>query len=481
MSVTQTDAVNWLNYQVGQHLDYDHLYGQQCVDFFNFYYQYVTGDSPYNDGYSVPSAADIWNIANSRFTKIPDSNSLVPQPGDIAVYGTAWGAGNGHVEVVLSTDGNGCTFVGENEHNNTTEGVVKVSRTWAQMRGLLGVLRFSWSVPVATPPPPVYTVIETYNPVIQVKTNKQPTTMWGMNYGTFNAMEANPIKTVSEGTILTIVEKLQHVTGGQYYREPNNVDAWNVLDCDPYTPPPTPYVPPAAPVPIKKAEQYEVFTTLPYYASADDTAQSKNQVGTIAPGTYYVWNKQGTNNNYWDLSISNTTDQGMWINTTLNKKPLNVPVPTPTVPEEQAEATPPAETAADVRASFRPFFPDGSPISCQVVQTFLLTDRLGPGDNITVNKVRKTGKPNVIHIYGTFMQGGKPWALVRVADDPQPAPGLPYYFYGIPITHAMPDASLGPFLIEVDPLKDRLRYYGEYLYDKAVQTIDGIFKKKTKK
>lgn len=143
--MTQSQALSWLNAQIGQHLDYDHEYGQQCFDFFNYFYQYISGDSPYADGYEVPAAKDIWGIPNSRFTKLPDSNTLVPQPGDVAIYDASWGAGDGHVEIVDQTTDTGCYFVGENEHGNTSEGVVKVFRTWAQMKGLIGVMRYHWA------------------------------------------------------------------------------------------------------------------------------------------------------------------------------------------------------------------------------------------------------------------------------------------------------------------------------------------------
>lgn len=141
--MTTTDAVNWLNAQVGQYKDFDGQYGAQCVDLFNFYYQYITGRNPYGDGYGVPGAKDLWNVATSRFTKIGDSPSLVPQPGDILIYGASWGGGYGHVEMVVGTDSKGCTIVGNNLVGNPRLPVARTYRTWAQMRGLIGVMRFN--------------------------------------------------------------------------------------------------------------------------------------------------------------------------------------------------------------------------------------------------------------------------------------------------------------------------------------------------
>lgn len=143
---TQNQAVKWVNGTIGQHLDFDKLYGQQCTDYFNYYYQYLTGRSPYSDGYSVPGAKDIFAVPNPRFTKILDSPKLKPQPGDIMIYGSKWGGGYGHVEIVQSSNSRGAYLVGENQHGNPREGVIRVYRTWGQMGGLTGVLRPNWAI-----------------------------------------------------------------------------------------------------------------------------------------------------------------------------------------------------------------------------------------------------------------------------------------------------------------------------------------------
>ena len=63
--MTRQDALNWLNAQNGKALDYDKMYSIQCVDFFNYYYQFLTGRNPYSDGYGVPGAKDLWNVPTS--------------------------------------------------------------------------------------------------------------------------------------------------------------------------------------------------------------------------------------------------------------------------------------------------------------------------------------------------------------------------------------------------------------------------------
>ena len=142
--MTQTEAVNWLKNQVGQYRNYDGLYGNQCVDLFNFYYQFVTGRNPYSDGYGVPGAKDLWGINTNLFTKIPDSSTLEPQPGDVLIYGASWGGGWGHVEMVEYTNANGCGVIGNNMLGNPTAPATRAFRTWAGMRGLIGVMRPKW-------------------------------------------------------------------------------------------------------------------------------------------------------------------------------------------------------------------------------------------------------------------------------------------------------------------------------------------------
>jgi len=143
--MTRQDAINWLNAQNGKSLDYDNAYGVQCFDFFNFYYQFLTGRSPYTDGYGVMGAKDIWTVPTSRFTKIannPNDPNQYPQSGDVLIYGVG---AYGHVNVCLSADGNGVTTIGQNE-NNRNDPTQIITRNWATVVGnlkLIGWLSFN--------------------------------------------------------------------------------------------------------------------------------------------------------------------------------------------------------------------------------------------------------------------------------------------------------------------------------------------------
>lgn len=144
--MTRNDATNWLKAQNGKGLDFDGVYGKQCVDFFNYYYQFLTGRGPYGDGYGVPGAKDLWNVPTSRFTKIannPNDPNQLPKPGDIFIYNSRWGGGYGHVEMVLEATANGVTVIGQNM-KGTTDPVSITTRTWGSIvSGLIGWLSFN--------------------------------------------------------------------------------------------------------------------------------------------------------------------------------------------------------------------------------------------------------------------------------------------------------------------------------------------------
>lgn len=135
-------AVDWLNSRVGQYWDFDGKWLNQCVDSFNFYYQFLTGRNPYSDGYGVPGARNLWDVPTNVFTKIPDSASLTPQPGDVIIYDSRWGGGFGHVEMVVAVQADGVWVVGSNFTNDPSRPVQKAFRPWKVINsGIKGVMR----------------------------------------------------------------------------------------------------------------------------------------------------------------------------------------------------------------------------------------------------------------------------------------------------------------------------------------------------
>lgn len=490
MSKTQADALNWLQSQVGQHLDYDNKYGQQCVDNFNYYYQYLTDSSPYAHGYGVPSAKNLWDVQTDVFTKIPDSNSLVPEVGDVAIYGAAWGSGNGHVEMVVAVDGNGCTFVGENEHNNPNEGVTRVYRTWAQMRGLIGVMRPHWAAPT-----PTYTI--EYVPAKQVKV-KPGMHKWNLALPTFESVCNNPVDTSGDNTVITVNGLLRHreIPQFQYYVEDiNNPVGWNTLDVDDYIPPSAPQ-PPSAPLVVPTStEPYELVTSVMGYPSSNSAANDINARVALPAGIYYIYNQKAgviniTKNPGRPGDLDNA--QGGWINPAQNVIPPE-PVPTPVTPPDAAspvgprEATTPVVTPVPVvvaptpitptpdsegqiRSTYLPFSPDGKPIYCAVLKDVMVQDVLHLGQSFTVHRLDKDGLDREIPVYGTFKANGRYYAKLKLKTDVSD-----YYLYGVPISGP---TTLLPYLDDTYDITDRILYGVESFIDKAHKSIDGVFQRK---
>ena len=143
---TREQATNWLNSQKGASLDFDKAYSLQCVDFFNYYYLFLTGRNPYSDGYGVAGAKDLWNVPTSLFTKVannPNDPNQIPQAGDILIYNSRWGGGYGHIEVVLGADSKGVTVIGQNMLGKN-DPVSTTTRGWATVvPALIGWLSFN--------------------------------------------------------------------------------------------------------------------------------------------------------------------------------------------------------------------------------------------------------------------------------------------------------------------------------------------------
>lgn len=138
---------------------------------------------------------------------------------------------------------------------------------------------------VVVPEPVKYQVVETYSPAKTVQLNKQPTNLWGMNYG-FDYMKDHPVEVHNQGEVWDIVDKVSHVDGYYYYRRAGQVDGFNVLDCDDYTPPvqvpspppdnPKPPVEPnPTPVPVPEP------TPTPEPTPPDNTAKVNWLVATL--------------------------------------------------------------------------------------------------------------------------------------------------------------------------------------------------------
>lgn len=98
VSHSQSEAVEWAKQRVKNPIDYDGVYGVQCVDLIKAYYNYL-GNTPVRGNANEYA----WNALPSGWTRIQYYDGFVPQPGDIAVWTYARSA-YGHVAIVLTAD-----------------------------------------------------------------------------------------------------------------------------------------------------------------------------------------------------------------------------------------------------------------------------------------------------------------------------------------------------------------------------------------
>jgi hypothetical protein len=316
---------------LGRSIDFDHVYAYQCVDLI---LQYIYECYGINGAYG--NAIDYWNTPDAKLlTKFYKWQGNDIQKGDIAIFHGLPGNPYGHIGIATgNTTANQLEILEQNGatgNGSGTDGNAIRTRYIDRSR-LAGLLRpMVTSAPAAPPPPPAprYQVTESYTPAKQIKLNQQPTYLWGMNYD-FATMVKNPVETHNQGEICEVTNKVHHEDGSNYYRRDGQVDGFNVVDCDDYTPPP----PPAAPVPFTASEKYQLDWAVPRYAIAADAMNKQNVVDTLSPSNgYFVYSR--------DLGMVNVTDDNQknkqwWINPAQNVPPVPVAVPQPVV----AQTTP---------------------------------------------------------------------------------------------------------------------------------------------
>ena len=107
---TAQEALTWVRSQLGKSLDYDGVYGAQCVDLIKYYYDYL-GCASYARGNGADYAS---NALPSGWTR---HKGAQPQPGDILVYSGTSDNPNGHVaiyeadNITYHQNFNGCAYV----------------------------------------------------------------------------------------------------------------------------------------------------------------------------------------------------------------------------------------------------------------------------------------------------------------------------------------------------------------------------------
>ena len=124
------DAVNWAYAQQGKSLDYDGAYGAQCVDLIKYYYAYF-GKASYAKGNGCDYVS---NALPDGWTRIKNTADFVPEPGDIAVWGTELSK-HGHVAIILSA--NTSSFVSMDQNWPSGSPCKQVTHTYSKFWGVI--------------------------------------------------------------------------------------------------------------------------------------------------------------------------------------------------------------------------------------------------------------------------------------------------------------------------------------------------------
>ena len=124
------DAVNWAYAQQGKSLDYDGAYGAQCVDLIKYYYAYF-GKASYAKGNGCDYVS---NALPDGWTRIKNTADFVPEPGDIAVWGTELSK-YGHVAIILSA--NTSSFVSMDQNWPSGSPCKQVTHTYSKFWGVI--------------------------------------------------------------------------------------------------------------------------------------------------------------------------------------------------------------------------------------------------------------------------------------------------------------------------------------------------------
>ena len=121
---TQAEAVAWANAQVGKSINVDGVHGAQCVDLIAAYTYDVFGQNVMgaNRGNTTNAVNLITINLPAGYTRIQNSASFIPQPGDIFIFDRRISQ-YGHTGIVISANMNSFVSIDQNWINaNDTVG-----------------------------------------------------------------------------------------------------------------------------------------------------------------------------------------------------------------------------------------------------------------------------------------------------------------------------------------------------------------------
>ncbi|REI16741.1 N-acetylmuramoyl-L-alanine amidase [Staphylococcus felis] len=97
--ITKEQSLKWIRGSEGKQYNVDNYYGFQCYDYANAYFKYVTGYT-LKGLYAKNIHIDNKEILSEIATVYENTDSFLPEPGDIVIFNSHYGNGAGHVAVV---------------------------------------------------------------------------------------------------------------------------------------------------------------------------------------------------------------------------------------------------------------------------------------------------------------------------------------------------------------------------------------------
>lgn len=360
------------------------------------------------------------------------------------------------------------------EINDSWDGVRKaLSRYGDPATILYSAMKFRKITPPApAPAAPAYTV--SVDPIDKQVTVAPGHSKWNLDQPNFDAIVANPVGGSPDGPITArgLLRRSDVPNYVYYLEDPNVRQGYNTLDCADYTPPPPPvYTPPAAPLPTPLAKTYTTKVALPTYTSSGAARSRVNPSETLLPqAKYYVWEVDGIAVN---VSISNTTNSGLWINTLddeVRSEPLPTPTPEPILQPTPAPTEPVPDSSSKIMASYKWFFQSHKPVTYKIRKDYTVREYVHGRRPITIRAGKK------IDIYGAFQADGKTYLRPMLDNDLN----THYYYYGIETSDIL---SGLPNLEDSASFGETLQNSWEWVLERAlhpVQTLEGIFRIKIK-
>lgn len=446
----------WTN-PAGQRVDYDHVYSYQCVDLILEYVYECAGLASGVHG----NAIDYWNkpaaVLLTKFVKIQTQDV---QAGDITVL-TSPITSLGHIGIATGAiSGTQFQMMEQNGSTGNGSGVGgdAIRTRFIPKSRIVGVLR-PISVAPSVPMINLDQLTQLYRDILQRAPDNGGIAHYVGHY-TYDFVRNDMLNSAEYKSI----------------QANQAAAAQAAIEAAQTPPPPVIPMPPSAPagalqVPTSTT-RYLIRTTIRTYSTVSDAQAGTNSKGEILVSSSNAWYVYCEKGGMVNITQTPGVTTGTWINPADNKVPD--PTPPPAVVPAAPVIPPPTpapkiETETDIRHSFIPIMPDGSPVACQVLRPILVVDTLGRGESVTV-----TPKTGDIHVYGTFKAASRIYALVKTSN----RVNQNNYMYGIPIT--APD-DFSPFLKDVYAMSDSVIKAWELVYDKAYKTIEGIYRTLVKK